>query len=184
MNTTLGDSRSMTLPATPGPELKAHCPSITVQFVDFSLSSVWQIRHGTIDRREPFGDTEFVSASVTSVDTGGSDIGGEDIVFSYLPTPYNSVPHVAIDLAANIGNVRKLILGTLAALVVTGWQTLSAAVGSVAVNWIRQSLSKRLKRRHPDVPHRRLRIPGHRVGTPAQPRPVPPRRPRGRSQRR
>jgi hypothetical protein len=172
---------AITIPNSDGKSLplcSETCPPITIQFIDFPVNSVWQIRHGTIDRREPFGDTELVSASVTSVDTGG-----QNIIFSYVPAPYNSIPAPAIDLAITIGNVPKLALGILAALVVAGWRALSGAITSVATERIKQALSTRFRRPSADGLRASLPDPQHHGDAQSQALPTARHRPRGRPRR-
>jgi hypothetical protein len=120
------------------------CPPMTVEFVDLPRGSVWEVRHGTIDRREPFGDSELVLASITPVDGG-------DIVFSYLPAPYNVLPQAVIGLAADSSNAPRLLVAAVAAMAVAAWRAGLAALRSAAakrfaemlLGWRRRQLDER-----------------------------------------
>jgi hypothetical protein len=158
------------LPEAPQPVLLCPntCPPVTVDFIDFPRGSVFQVRDGTIDRREPFGDAELVVASITPVGTGGGDI-----VFSYLPAPYNSLPQPAIDLATDSGNTPKLLIGAIAALAVPAWRSASAAMRSAAAGWLGRQFDRWRGRRSdedtaaPPAPEQRPPAPRRRpVGRP------------------
>jgi hypothetical protein len=167
------DFSPVTLPVSGGekPEICfGSCPPVTVEFVDLPRGSVWEVRHGTIDRREPFGDSELVLASITPIDGG-------DIVFSYLPEPYNFLPQPAITLAVDSSNAPKLLVAAVAAMAVAAWRAGLAALRSAAA----KRFAEMLLRRRPRQTDERCTSPSPPNGQPSR---APRRRTTGRPPRR
>ena len=133
----------------------ARCPSVEVRFVDFPKGVIYQVAHGRIDQREPFGRTELVEASVTSI------AGGGDVVFSYVPEPLNVLPAAVLDHLTELPSIQQLAV----LLLVGAGMLVVKGTGDVAVGWAVRRFERRSGR---------LRDPLLGSGAPYAPAPHPP----------
>jgi len=114
------------------------CESFDVRFLDFPKGSIWQVEYGQLTR-QPFGDTEAVTAHVELHGTGQTDVA-----FSYISEPWNSLPSSILDLLTTGTSIPQLVILTLLAFVVAGSPSLILALQS----WIGQRLRETLAARH------------------------------------
>jgi hypothetical protein len=111
------------------------CPAVILKFVDFPKGVVYEVRHGYITRREPFGRTEVVQAYASSIDPSG-----EDVVFSYVPEPFNVVPAGVLGSFTELPSVQQIFV----LLIVGAGMLFVKSAGGAAGSWITDRLKDRM----------------------------------------